>query len=196
MVKSDIHRPLEMVPTGEGKAKERAASQLTGPHAERKKHIAEHILNFVNGKLSFAQFAKLSKKRLERISEMAYVKLRHGRVEEAHRIFKALHLIDANNPYHHLALGVVFQKKKRDTEAIYHYTQCIKKNPNEVNAYVNRGEIYLRHRHFKKAANDFRQAILLDPSGRNKYANRSRQLVIAIRENLRREKEKKAKKTP
>jgi tetratricopeptide (TPR) repeat protein len=190
-MRNDLNKPLEIIPAAKGK--ERAASQLVGPHSDRKKHITEHILNFINGKISFAQFAKLSRKRLQRVSEMAYIKLQHGRVDEAHRIFQALLIIDANNPYHHLALGSVFQKKKKDTEAVYHYTQCIEKNPKEMNAYVNRGEVYLRHRNYRKAAQDFRQAILLDPEGRNKFANRARQLVIAIKENLRREKVAKAR---
>jgi len=187
-MKNDLYKPLEL-PVPE-KGKERAASQLTGPHAARKKHLAEHILDFINGKISFAEFAKLSRKRLQRVAEMAHVKLQHGRVDEAYRVFQALHLIDSNNPYHHLALGSVFQKKKKDTEAVYHYTECVEKNPKEINAYVNRGEIYLRHRNYKRAAQDFRQAILLDPQGRNKYANRARQLVIAIKANIQREKAK------
>lgn len=181
-MKDDLHRPLEISPPEKGK--ERAASQLKGPQADLKKFVTEHILSFVNGKMSFAEFADLSRKRLQRVAEMAYVKLRHGRLDEAHRIFQALHIIDSNNPYYHLALGSVFQKKKKDTEAVYHYTQCIKKNPNEINAHVNRGEIYLRHRNYRKAAQDFRQAIVLDPKGANKYANRARQLVIAIRQNI------------
>lgn len=185
-MKNDISKPLEIVPFEKGQ--DRGASQLVGPHADRKKHLAEHILSFINGKISFAEFAGLSRKRLQRVAEMAHVKLQHGRVDEAHRIFQALLIIDSNNPYHHLALGSVFQKKKKDTEAVFHYTQCIEKNPKEVNAYVNRGEVYLRHRNFKKAAQDFRQAILLDPQGRNKYSNRARQMVIAIKASMNKQK--------
>lgn len=185
-MKNDIHKPFEIAPIEKGM--ERAASQLVGPHADRKRHLTEHILSFISGKISFAEFAHLSRKRLERVAEIGYVKLKHGRLDEAHRLFQVLHLIDSNNPYHHLALGSIFQKKHKDTEAVFHYGQCIKKNVKEINAYINRGEIYLRHRNYRKAAQDFRQAILLDPSGRNKYANRARQLVIAIRENVKREK--------
>jgi hypothetical protein len=57
---------------------------------------------------------------------------------------------------------------------------------------VNRGEIYLIHKNFKKAAEDFRSVILLDPVGKNKYANRARSLVIAIKRNLQLQKEKAA----
>lgn len=181
-MKSDLHKPMEIVPIEAGL--DRAASQLIAPHADRKKHVTEHILNFINGKISLAEFAHLSRKKLDRVAEVGYVKLRHGRLDEAHRLFQVLHLIDTNNPYHHLALGSIFQKKRKDTEAIFHYSQCIKKNSKELNAYINRGEIYLRHRNYRKAAQDFRQAILLDPTGRNKYANRARQLVIAIRETV------------
>jgi len=55
---------------------------------------------------------------------------------------------------------------------------------------VNRGEIYLRHRNYKKAAEDFKNAIVLDMSGRNLWANRARSLVIALKRSMDAEKKK------
>jgi hypothetical protein len=40
------------------------------------------------------------------------------------------------------------------------------------------------HKNYRKAAEDFRTAILLDPVGKNMYANRARSLVIAIKRSL------------
>ena len=46
---------------------------------------------------------------------------------------------------------------------------------------MNRGELYLRHKNYKKAAQDFKEAIVRDEQGINLWANRARSLVIAIK---------------
>ena len=56
--------------------------------------------------------------------------------------------------------------------------------------YFAESEIVIRalvrnyHKNFKKAATDFRNAILLDPAGKNLWANRARSLVIAIKRSM------------
>jgi predicted Zn-dependent protease len=60
----------------------------------------------------------------------------------------------------------------------------VKLNKNDLSCYVNRGEIYLRHKNYKKAAEDFRAAIIMDPGGKNLWSNRARSLVIAIKRSI------------
>jgi tetratricopeptide (TPR) repeat protein len=81
-------------------------------------------------------------------------------------------------------MGAIMQKKKRPVEAILEYTRALQINGKDISTLVNRGEIYLRHRNFKKAAEDFKNAILLDMSGRNLWANRARSLVIALKRSM------------
>ena len=92
--------------------------------------------------------------------------------------------VDHKNHYYHSALGAVYQKMKRPVDAVTQYSVSLKLNTNDVSSHVNRGEIYLRHRKYKKAAQDFRSAILLDMRGKNLWANRARSLVIALKRTL------------
>jgi len=72
----------------------------------------------------------------------------------------------------------------------------LKFKKDDLSSLVNRGEIYLIHKNFKKAAEDFRAAILLDPLGKNTFANRARSLVIAIKRNLQSQKAVAGKSAP
>ncbi|MBI4223517.1 MAG: hypothetical protein HY609_01155, partial [Deltaproteobacteria bacterium] len=78
----------------------------------------------------------------------------------------------------------VHQKKRRPVEAIYEYSTALSVNAKDIVSFVNRGEIYLRHKNYRRAAEDFRSAILLDLKGRSLWANRARSLVIAIKRQM------------
>ncbi|MBI2980817.1 MAG: tetratricopeptide repeat protein [Deltaproteobacteria bacterium] len=72
----------------------------------------------------------------------------------------------------------------RYVDAVVEYTRAERLNPKDFCVFVNRGEIYLKHKNFRKAAEDFRNAIVLDREGKNLWANRARSLVIALKRNL------------
>ena len=129
---------------------------------------------------------------------MGFVKLRHGRYKDAKRIFEALTFLDHKNSFHHLALAGAYQKLELYVDAIYQYTETLRIDPKNINALVNRGELYLRRKSYRKAAEDFRSAILMDETGKDRFANRARSLVIAIKRSLAQDKEdaKKPKKLP
>ena len=78
----------------------------------------------------------------------------------------------------------IYQKQKQYVDAVVEYTQALRLSPQDAASLVNRGEIYLRHRNYRKAAQDFRSAILLDAAGRNLWSNRARSLVIAIKRSM------------
>jgi len=166
------------------------------PSAPRKKRIVELLNAFLEDKASLAELKGISKEKLYLLAEAGYVKLKHGRIDEAERIYQALILLDHRNAYYHSVMGSIHQKKNRPVEAILEYTRATQIDKNEISCYVNRGEIYLRHRNYRKAAEDFRQAIVLDESGQNMWANRSRSLVIALKRSLEAEKSKKRLKRP
>ncbi|HCU25831.1 MAG TPA: hypothetical protein DF383_12505 [Deltaproteobacteria bacterium] len=165
-------------------AEERAASKLHDPTPQRRKYVIELLYKFMTNQISFSQLAGINQKELYLLSEMGHVKLKHGRVEEAKRIFDCLVRMDHKNPFYHACLGSIYQKQGRFVDAVYEYSEAIKFKKDDVSALVNRGEVYLIHKNFKKAAEDFRAAILLDPVGKSTYANRARSLVIAIKRSL------------
>ncbi|OGQ66487.1 MAG: hypothetical protein A3F89_05485 [Deltaproteobacteria bacterium RIFCSPLOWO2_12_FULL_50_11] len=158
--------------------------KILDPHPERKRHVIDVLYKFFTNQLSIADIERIPKRKLLQIAEAGFVKFKHGRLEEAKDVFEMLVRVDHRNYYFHAALGAVYQKLKRPVDAVTQYTLAIKLNANDATSYVNRGEIYLRHKKFKKAAQDFRNAILLDMRGKNMWANRARSLVIALKRNL------------
>ena len=176
----------------EEKDKKEKPVPFLSPGPERRRRLVELIYAFLEDKVSLAELRGISREKLFLLAEAGYVKFKHGRVDEAERIYQSLILLDHRNPYYHAVMGAIHQKKGRVVEAILEYTRAVSLDQNDISSYVNRGEIYLRHRNFRKAAEDFRQAILLDKSGKNMWANRARSLVIALKRLIDAEKEKKA----
>lgn len=163
---------------------EEERGKVLDPNPARKRHLVELLYRFARGQLSLADLIRYPRKKLTRLAEIGYFKYKYGRYQEAREIFEALAGIDNANPYYHAALGGVYQKMGRFVDAVLAYSKAARLNSKDVCPFVNRGEIYLRHKNFKKAAEDFRSAILLDPDGKNLWANRARSLVIALKRNL------------
>jgi tetratricopeptide (TPR) repeat protein len=163
---------------------EEEKGRVLDPNPQRRRYLTELFFKFIANKISAADLVGVPKKKLSRLAEIGYVKYKYGRYPEAQRIFKTLATLDNLNAYYYTALGGVYQKLGKYVDSILAYTRASQLNPKDVCPYVNRGEIYLKHRNYKKAAEDFRNAILLDPHGRNLWANRARSLVIALKRSL------------
>lgn len=159
-------------------------TQIIDPTPARRKRLTELLSAFLEDKVSLAELKGISRDQLYQLSEAGFVKFKHGRLAEAEKIFQGLILLDHRNAYFHAMMGAVHQKSDRPIEAIMEYSLAIKIDARDVSCYVNRGEVYLRHKNYKKAAEDFRSAILLDMSGANLWANRARSLVIAIKRSI------------
>jgi Flp pilus assembly protein TadD len=168
----------------EPKEKEGKRTQIIDPTPRRRKHLIEVFQAFVEDKLSLAELRGISREQLFQLAEAGFTKYKHGRLDEAERIYQGLILLDHRNAYFHAMMGAIHQKRDRPVEAIMEYSQALKLNRKDVSSFVNRGEIYLRHKNYRKAAEDFRNAILLDMSGINLWANRARSLVIAIKRSM------------
>ena len=163
---------------------ERGKSKLLSPGPLRKKFVTEILAALAEGKLSFAAVMRMDPKKVRQVAEAGYIKLKYGRYEEARKIFEILTFIDHRNYFHHLALGGAYAKLKKYLDAAFQYSECLKYDPENTNALVNRGEIFLKHKNYKKAAEDFRAAITKDKTGRDLFANRARSLVIAIKRTI------------
>jgi len=159
-------------------------SQIIDPTPDRRKHITDLFHAFIEDKVSLAELQGITREQLFQLSDAGHNKFKHGRMEEAEKIFQGLIVLDHRNAYFHGMMGAIHQKRDRPIEAIMEYSQALKLNKRDVSTYVNRGEIYLRHKNYKKAAEDFRNAILLDRSGNNLWSNRARSLVIAIKRSM------------
>ncbi len=162
-------------------------TQIIDPTPARRKHVTELLYAFFEDKVSLAELKGISREQLYQLADYGHVKFKHGRIEEAEQVYQCLILLDHRNAYFHGMMAAVHQKKERHVEAIMEYTTALQINSRDISSYVNRGEIYLRHRNYKKAAEDFRNAILLDRSGSNLWANRARSLVIALKRSIEKE---------
>ncbi len=161
---------------------------MHSPNPVRVRFLTEILSQLSESKLSFASVTNLDRKKMKLLADQGYVKLKHGRYEEARQIFEILCFVDHKNYFHHLALGGAYQKLKRFLDAVFQYTECLKYDPINTNALVNRGEIFLRHKNYKRAAEDFRAAIATDRDGKDFFANRARSLVLAIKRILAKDK--------
>lgn len=161
-------------------------SPIADPTPDRYRHLTQLFQDFLNNKVSLAELRGVSRQKLFRLAEAGHIKFRYGRVEEAEKIFEALLLLDHRNAYFHAVMGAIHQKKGRIVQSIVEYSKALQINVKDVASFVNRGEIFLRNRDYRRAAEDLRSAILLDTSGRNLWANRARSLVIALKRNLER----------
>ena len=157
------------------------STQIVDPNPERRKHITNLLYDFIADKVSIAELKGITREQLYQLAEAGHVKFKHGRIDEAEKIYQALIVLDHRNAYFHSMMGAIHQKRKRFVEAIFEYSQALRINGRDIATFVNRGEIFLRHKNYKKAAEDVRKAILLDQAGINLWANRARSLVIALK---------------
>lgn len=175
---------------------EKTTGRVQDPNPDRFRYLADVFYRFAANKISIADIAGMSRRHLQRLAEIGFLKYQYGRLEEAKDVFRALSKVDHKNYYYRAALGGIYQKLKKWVDAVANYTIALTLNSKDIASLVNRGEIYLRHEKFKKAAEDFRAAILCDPHGKNLWANRARSLVIALKRNLQAKKEGGKKRGP
>ncbi|MBF0105089.1 MAG: tetratricopeptide repeat protein [Deltaproteobacteria bacterium] len=189
----------KLMPTLQSRLKldpEKGRSRLLSPNPNRIKYVTEVLAALGESKITFASVMRLDRKKMSQLAEQGYTKLKYGRYNDARKIFEILAFVDHKNYFHHLALGGAYHKMKKFLDAAFQYTECLKYDPENINALVNRGEIFLKHKNYKKAAEDFRAAILLDKEGRDIFANRARSLVIAIKRSIAKDKGQDAVKLP
>ena len=179
---------LSTIQSTSGQGGQSGKSKLLSPDPSRRKFLTEILEAYGKRKLSLADVTKMDRKQMKKVAEQGFVKLKHGRYEEARKIFEILSFVDHKNYFHHLALGGAYHKLKKLIDAAFQYGECLKYDPHNTNALVNRGEIFLKHKNYKKAAEDFRLAIQIDKEGKDLFANRARSLVIAIKRSLAAEK--------
>ncbi|HEX5033068.1 MAG TPA: tetratricopeptide repeat protein [bacterium] len=129
---------------------------------------------FIQGDSTWAQVQGIPQQMLLDIAERGYLKFKSGRMKEAEILFKGLSALDHKTAYYHTALGAIYQKQENYLDALAEYTAAIELDPEDVTAYVNRGEIYYLLGSDDLPMQDFEAAIQLDPQGKDPWANRAR----------------------
>jgi Flp pilus assembly protein TadD len=87
-----------------------------------------------------------------------------GRSEEAAIIFEGLLSLDPRNAYCHSALGAAYARLEQDEKAMTHLNMALQLDGRDISAYINRGELYLKHGDYKQAQADLEMAIKIGAS--------------------------------
>lgn len=135
----------------------------------------------IRGERTLGSALGYSSNKLYGIANVAYRLLMTGRYDKALTIYQGL---VASAPYDsvfrcHLAatLGVL----GRYDDALEEYDAALRLNPENVDALVGRGEVYLRHDRLREALEDLGQAIKLDPELERRATQRARATLVALK---------------
>jgi tetratricopeptide (TPR) repeat protein len=98
---------------------------------------------FLEGKKSFGELVGLTPREAYAISAFGHNFMEQLRFTQAEAIFKGLIVLTPKDPYHHVSLAALYQRMHRSPEAIAEYSVALKLEPGNLDALLNRGELYL-----------------------------------------------------
>lgn len=139
----------------------------------------ENFKKFLLGKITWAQLEGMTMEQAYAIAEFGYTMYGQGRYKDARTLFEGLVIGNPYDPYFHAMLGAIYTKLDMHEEAAQEFSIAIELDPEDINSYVNRGELLLQHGEFESAMEDLKAAIDLDPEGKNPASLRARALAAA-----------------
>ncbi|GEM_PF-616506 len=139
----------------------------------------ENFKKFLFGKITWAQLEGMTMEQAYAIAEFGYTFYQQGRYKDARTLFEGLVIGNPYDPYFHAMLGAIYTKLDMHEEAAQEFSIAIELDPEDINSYVNRGELLLQHGEFEYAMEDLKAAIDLDPEGKNPASLRARALAAA-----------------
>ncbi|MBI4817519.1 MAG: hypothetical protein HY791_14760 [Deltaproteobacteria bacterium] len=150
----------------------------------------ESIQEFILGKRALGDLFGITVQEAYSIAKFGHNYLEGGKFPEAEAIFKGLVTLIPRDAYFHTCLGAVYQRWGKSKEAIDEYTASVLLEPADVDALVNRGEIFLLKGEVAKGLEDLKSAIdIAEKANRaSPSINRARALAamvaLAMREKL------------
>ncbi len=139
----------------------------------------ENFKKFLFGKITWAQLEGMTMEQAYAIAEFGYTMYQQGRYKDARTLFEGLVIGNPYDPYFHAMLGAIYTKLDMHEEAAQEFSIAIELDPEDINSFVNRGELLLQHGEFEYAMEDLKAAIDLDPDGKNPASLRARALAAA-----------------
>ena len=139
----------------------------------------ENFKKFLFGKITWAQLEGMTMEQAYAIAEFGYTMYQQGRYKDSRTLFEGLVIGNPYDPYFHAMLGAIYTKLDLHEEAAQEFSIAIELDPEDINSFVNRGELLLQHGEFEYAMEDLKAAIDLDPEGKNPASLRARALAAA-----------------
>lgn len=173
-----------------GKYAKAAIPDLSTPQPAVDKDWAKKLYSpartraYMQGQLSGAEYHAITWYEMLDIANKAFSFFNEGKYKESGVLFQGLISLDPYEAYYRLGLGAVYLAEDQLEWAKTMFDQAVELNANELAAYVNRGECYLRMGQILDAALDFQKVLELDPQGKDPLTHRARVLAAAALETI------------
>ncbi|MEM1201804.1 MAG: tetratricopeptide repeat protein [Acidobacteriota bacterium] len=157
------------------------AADAQAPAALFDSFTPENVGAFANGELNFGQLLGLRAEEAYGIAQMAYNLAENGKLEDAAALAEGLVTLVPEDPYFHALVASIYIRQERLEEALVELDHALARRDDDIDSYVNRGEIHLHQGDLEAALSDFRAAIDLDPGGEHPMGQRARMLVAVAK---------------
>ncbi|MGQ0506774.1 MAG: tetratricopeptide repeat protein, partial [Myxococcaceae bacterium] len=137
------------------------------------------LLAYARGELTFAQLEGMTWEQAKGIAQVACDLASAGRLEEARVLFEGLVEGNPLDAAAHAALGTVYHKLGRRSDALNAYEHALQSDPHNPVALVNRGELRIQAGDERGFA-DLLKTLEVDPEGTTAAGRRAQGLVKAI----------------
>src|SRR5262245_2795469 len=130
------------------------------------------------------QLLGITDREFEAMGRLGAMYYNQGDLERARIVFAGMIEADPGCSAAHAALGALLVRTDRFDTALEHLNRAIELNDQELTAYVNRAEAYLRRKEVERAVADLKHAIALDPTEEDPAANRARAMMLGLHQAL------------
>ena len=111
---------------------------------------------WINGGVSLGAAAGWTADEIRLVSELGYALAEQGRNPEAITIFEGLVALAPATAYFETALGALWLRENEPARALPHLNAAIAADSSDITARVNRGEVFLLLRKFRRLARRFK----------------------------------------
>lgn len=142
----------------------------------------ELAARLVDGEITLAEFAGLSRSTLYAIARLGYQLLESGKPEQAREIYRGLVAADPYDSVFHCHLAAAHHRLGDTDAAFEEYSKALRFNIANVEAFAGRGEIQLERGQIAEAIEDLSAAIRLDSSGTRNSTLRAGAILVGLKE--------------
>jgi len=171
---TDVHEMQRLIDKGE------VELPTSSPPTIEDTYTFENIDKFILGEITWGQLQGITVEQAHAIAQIGYGLYKEGKYHDAKTVFEGLIICNPYDSYSHNMLGAVYQKLDMNDEALESYTHATDMDQENLDAWVNRGELFLQNGDFDKALEDLKRAIKLDPDGKEAAGMRARALAVAV----------------
>lgn len=141
----------------------------------------ENVEKFILGEKTWAELIGMTAEEAYTVAQFGYAYFAAGRYHDALKVFGGLQACNPTDAYFHTMCGACYQQLDMQKEAFQEYDLALRINPNDFNAYVNRGEMYLQQGDLDRGVDDLKKAVALDPEGKNPAGQRARATLLGVK---------------